>query len=71
MAVPGRRGWLPQAQYALAEAYSFGNIVPLDQDQNRLWLEKAAASGHRTPSPSSMTAANPGTCAPRTGARAN
>lgn len=39
-------GGLPQAQYALAEAYSFGNIVPLDQDQNRLWLEKAAASGH-------------------------
>lgn len=40
------QGGLPQAQYALAEAYSFGHIVPLDQDQNRLWLEKAAASGH-------------------------
>jgi TPR repeat protein len=41
------QGGLPQAQYALAEAYSFGSGgAPLDQDQRRLWLETAAASGH-------------------------
>lgn len=40
------KGGLAQAQYALAEAYSFGRGVPLDQDQRRLWLERAAAAGH-------------------------
>lgn len=40
------QGGLPRAQAALAEAYSFGRgEVPLDQDQRRLWLEKAAANG--------------------------
>lgn len=39
-------GGLPRAQSALAEAYSFGRgPIPLDQDQRRLWLEKAAANG--------------------------
>jgi hypothetical protein len=40
------QGGLPHAQSALAEAYSFGRgAIPLDQDQRRLWLEKAAANG--------------------------
>lgn len=40
------QGGLPRAQAALAEAYSFGSgVIPLDQDQRRLWLEKAAANG--------------------------
>ena len=40
------QGGLSRAQSALAEAYSFGRgVIPLDQDQRRLWLEKAAANG--------------------------
>jgi TPR repeat protein len=40
------QGGLPRAQAALAEVYSFGSgVIPQDQDQRRLWLEKAAANG--------------------------
>lgn len=35
-----------QAQYALSHAYSIGRGMPSNQIQRRLWLEKAAASGH-------------------------